>query len=358
MALYWLILSGKLDCPVGHLGTNYDGMCPSSTSTLCLPSTVISSPYNPRSFMAVASRLIQSSARQAIVPFHEMSGRRGFIWHDLHASHRARARAGNLGSSTAYHLHLSLSKLSSSRNHVSRLRVRQGASCWSHIETLGLTGRLVIQSASLTRCATRTSSLRRPQRASRQPGYQRRPARVRQSLGASAWIPLRMPDLSHVIDPISDCYTLTAASSAMLRPARVVSSSVLTRERLRVLLSPTRCAHESNHLSCRFDAAAETCLALSTTELREGQFAPKRCTASIPWRAAADLIRLRCALILSQIHYISPSIRCCGAGTAADTEFTTALISSNVELHALSTGRKPRVATAMTMLKQMLYRSA
>ncbi|KAG6333995.1 hypothetical protein ID866_5100 [Astraeus odoratus] len=57
-----------------------------------------------------------------------------------------------------------------------------------------------------------------------------------------------------------------------------------------------------------------------------------------------------------KIHYISESIRCCGAGTAADTEFVTMAISSNIELHALSTGRKPRVATAMTMLKQYLYR--
>ncbi|KAF8189995.1 proteasome subunit [Mycena galopus ATCC 62051] len=57
-----------------------------------------------------------------------------------------------------------------------------------------------------------------------------------------------------------------------------------------------------------------------------------------------------------KIHYITENIRCCGAGTAADTEFTTALISSNMELHALSTGRKPRVVTAMTMLKQMLFR--
>jgi 20S proteasome subunit beta 2 len=56
-----------------------------------------------------------------------------------------------------------------------------------------------------------------------------------------------------------------------------------------------------------------------------------------------------------KIHYITDNIRCCGAGTAADTEFTTALISSNMELHALSTGRKPRVVTAMTMLKQMLF---
>ncbi|KAH0581709.1 Proteasome subunit beta type-7 [Termitomyces sp. J132] len=57
-----------------------------------------------------------------------------------------------------------------------------------------------------------------------------------------------------------------------------------------------------------------------------------------------------------KIHYITDNIRCCGAGTAADTEYTTALISSNMELHALSTGRKPRVVTAMTMLKQMLFR--
>ncbi|KIM64495.1 hypothetical protein SCLCIDRAFT_1213321 [Scleroderma citrinum Foug A] len=56
-----------------------------------------------------------------------------------------------------------------------------------------------------------------------------------------------------------------------------------------------------------------------------------------------------------KIHYISESIRCCGAGTAADTEFVTASISSNLELHALSTGRKPRVVTAMTMLKQYLF---
>lgn len=57
-----------------------------------------------------------------------------------------------------------------------------------------------------------------------------------------------------------------------------------------------------------------------------------------------------------KIHYITENIRCCGAGTAADTEFTTALISSNMELHALNSGRTPRVVTAMTMLKQYLFR--
>lgn len=57
-----------------------------------------------------------------------------------------------------------------------------------------------------------------------------------------------------------------------------------------------------------------------------------------------------------KLHYIAPQIWCAGAGTAADTEFTTALISSQLELHALSTGRKPRVITCMTMLKQHLFR--
>ncbi|KAF1843624.1 N-terminal nucleophile aminohydrolase [Cucurbitaria berberidis CBS 394.84] len=57
-----------------------------------------------------------------------------------------------------------------------------------------------------------------------------------------------------------------------------------------------------------------------------------------------------------KLHYISPHIWCAGAGTAADTEFTTAIISSNLELHALSTGRTPRVVTCMTMLKQHLFR--
>ncbi|XP_006497848.1 proteasome subunit beta type-7 isoform X1 [Mus musculus] len=58
----------------------------------------------------------------------------------------------------------------------------------------------------------------------------------------------------------------------------------------------------------------------------------------------------------SKIHFISPNIYCCGAGTAADTDMTTQLISSNLELHSLTTGRLPRVVTANRMLKQMLFR--
>lgn len=58
----------------------------------------------------------------------------------------------------------------------------------------------------------------------------------------------------------------------------------------------------------------------------------------------------------SKIHYLAPNIYCCGAGTAADTEMTTQLISSNLELHSLSTGREARVVTANRLLKQKLFR--
>lgn len=47
---------------------------------------------------------------------------------------------------------------------------------------------------------------------------------------------------------------------------------------------------------------------------------------------------------------------CCGAGTAADTEMVTQMISSELELHRLNTGRVPRVCTANRLLKQMLFR--
>ncbi|KAJ8299993.1 hypothetical protein KUTeg_021512 [Tegillarca granosa] len=58
----------------------------------------------------------------------------------------------------------------------------------------------------------------------------------------------------------------------------------------------------------------------------------------------------------SKIHYIAPNIYCCGAGTAADTEMTTNMISSQIELHRLNTGRTPRVCTANRLLKQFLFR--
>ena len=58
-----------------------------------------------------------------------------------------------------------------------------------------------------------------------------------------------------------------------------------------------------------------------------------------------------------KIHYIAPNIYCCGAGTAADTEKTTELISSQLELLRMNMGgTQSRVVTACTMLKRMLFR--
>lgn len=57
-----------------------------------------------------------------------------------------------------------------------------------------------------------------------------------------------------------------------------------------------------------------------------------------------------------KIHYIADNIMCCGAGTAADTDHTTSLISSQLGLHSLATRREPRVATALALLKQRLFR--
>jgi 20S proteasome subunit beta 2 len=57
-----------------------------------------------------------------------------------------------------------------------------------------------------------------------------------------------------------------------------------------------------------------------------------------------------------KIHYIAPNIYCCGAGTAADTENTTGMVSSQLELHRLSTGRESQIVTALMMFKQYLFR--
>ena len=58
-----------------------------------------------------------------------------------------------------------------------------------------------------------------------------------------------------------------------------------------------------------------------------------------------------------KIHYLAPNMYCCGAGTAADTEKTTELISSQLALLRLDMhGRQSRVVTACTLLKRMLFR--
>ncbi|KAK9119902.1 hypothetical protein Scep_017995 [Stephania cephalantha] len=56
-----------------------------------------------------------------------------------------------------------------------------------------------------------------------------------------------------------------------------------------------------------------------------------------------------------KIHYMAPNIYCCGAGTAADTEAVTDMVSSQLQLHRYATGRESRVVTALTLLKSHLF---
>jgi 20S proteasome subunit beta 2 len=56
-----------------------------------------------------------------------------------------------------------------------------------------------------------------------------------------------------------------------------------------------------------------------------------------------------------KIHYIAPNVFCCGAGTAADTENTTAMIASKLELERLHSGKESRCVAALTKLKQYLF---
>ncbi|KAG2586460.1 hypothetical protein PVAP13_5NG038100 [Panicum virgatum] len=59
-----------------------------------------------------------------------------------------------------------------------------------------------------------------------------------------------------------------------------------------------------------------------------------------------------------KIHYMAPNIYCCGAGTAADTEAVTDMVSSQLELHRYATGRESRVVTTLTLLKYQGHVSA
>ncbi|KAK2547490.1 Proteasome subunit beta type-7 [Acropora cervicornis] len=57
--------------------------------------------------------------------------------------------------------------------------------------------------------------------------------------------------------------------------------------------------------------------------------------------------------------YTQKDLCCCGAGTAADKEYVTQLISSNIQLHFLLDVRYDliaRIVTALRMLKQRLFR--
>ena len=45
-------------------------------------------------------------------------------------------------------------------------------------------------------------------------------------------------------------------------------------------------------------------------------------------------------IFLNQAWCVFICFSCCGAGTAADTEYTTQIISANIELHRLETQKK------------------
>lgn len=58
----------------------------------------------------------------------------------------------------------------------------------------------------------------------------------------------------------------------------------------------------------------------------------------------------------SKIHFISKNIYCCGAGTAADTEYVTRMVSSDLELHRLEADEEIiPVVMAKTLLKRYLF---
>ncbi|OAF65335.1 hypothetical protein A3Q56_06907, partial [Intoshia linei] len=57
-----------------------------------------------------------------------------------------------------------------------------------------------------------------------------------------------------------------------------------------------------------------------------------------------------------KIHYISDYIYCCGAGTAADAEMTTELISSKMQLMQLTWKKKPYVSAACRQIRQELFK--
>lgn len=57
-----------------------------------------------------------------------------------------------------------------------------------------------------------------------------------------------------------------------------------------------------------------------------------------------------------KIHFIADNIFCCGAGTAADTEHVTEMVASHLKLHKYATGRPSKVITALTLLKQHLFK--
>lgn len=58
----------------------------------------------------------------------------------------------------------------------------------------------------------------------------------------------------------------------------------------------------------------------------------------------------------SKIHFLAKNMYCLGAGTAADTEYSTRLMAGKLELLAMSSRRIVPVKAGVRMLKQMLFR--
>lgn len=57
-----------------------------------------------------------------------------------------------------------------------------------------------------------------------------------------------------------------------------------------------------------------------------------------------------------KIHYIAKNMYCCGAGTAADTEYVTRMVSSDLELHRLEADEEVLpVVMAKTIIKRYLF---
>ncbi|CAI4225476.1 unnamed protein product [Auanema sp. JU1783] len=56
-----------------------------------------------------------------------------------------------------------------------------------------------------------------------------------------------------------------------------------------------------------------------------------------------------------KVHYITDAIYACGAGTAADLDQVCKMISGDLRLFEIQTGRKARVITALRRVKQHLF---
>lgn len=57
-----------------------------------------------------------------------------------------------------------------------------------------------------------------------------------------------------------------------------------------------------------------------------------------------------------KIHHLAPNIYCCGAGTAADCEFVTQMIQSELEMHRLTTGSESRISHCEARLSNHLFK--